>query len=189
MTPDPILRMTGIRKAFVGVKALDEVDLRLSAGEVHAVMGENGAGKSTLIKVLTGVHEIDAGEIVLKGRPVRFSNPMEAQKGGVSTVYPEVNLCTNVSVAENIFLGREPRRHGRIQWRAMRRQAAEALARVQLEQGDRRRLLAHAAGLDLHLRRLRRHPCSAAGPRSGCCSSPSAATPRPAACPASARAT
>jgi monosaccharide-transporting ATPase len=133
MTADPILRMTGIHKAFVGVKALDDVELRLFAGEVHALMGENGAGKSTLIKVLTGVHEIDAGEIVLKGEPVRFASPMEAQKGGVSTVYQEVNLCANLSVAENIFLGREPRRFGRIQWRAMRRQAAAALARVQLE--------------------------------------------------------
>jgi monosaccharide-transporting ATPase len=132
MTPDPILRMTGIHKAFAGVKALDDVDLRLFAGEVHALMGENGAGKSTLIKVLTGVHEIDAGEIVLKGQPVRFASPMEAQKGGVSTVYQEVNLCANLSVAENLFLGREPRRYGRIQWRTMRPQAAEALERVQL---------------------------------------------------------
>jgi galactofuranose transport system ATP-binding protein len=130
--PEPILRMTGIHKSFVGVKALDDVDLRLFPGEVHALMGENGAGKSTLIKVLTGVHEIDAGEITLAGRPVLFASPMEAQHGGVSTVYQEVNLCANLSVAENIFLGREPRRFGRIQWRAMRRGAAEALDRVHL---------------------------------------------------------
>jgi galactofuranose transport system ATP-binding protein len=129
---DPILRMTGIHKAFVGVKALDDVDFRLFPGEVHALMGENGAGKSTLIKVLTGVHEIDAGEITLAGSPVLFGSPMEAQHGGVSTVYQEVNLCANLSVAENIFLGREPRRLGRIQWRAMRRGAAEALKRVHL---------------------------------------------------------
>ena len=133
MTPDPILRMMGIHKAFVGVKALDDVDLRLFPGEVHALMGENGAGKSTLIKVLTGVHEIDAGEIVLEGRPVLFGSPMEAQRGGVSTVYQEVNLCANLSVAENIFVGREPRKLGRIQWRAMRRGAVEALRRVHLD--------------------------------------------------------
>src|SRR4051794_28796221 len=136
MTPDPILRMTGIHKAFVGVKALEDVDLRLFPGEVHALMGENGAGKSTLIKVLTGVHAIDAGEITLEGRPVLFASPMEAQRGGVSTVYQEVNLCANLSVAENIFLGREPLKAGRIQWRAMRRGAAEALARVQLHHID-----------------------------------------------------
>src|SRR4051812_41714410 len=130
---DPILRMSGIHKAFVGVKALDDVDLRLFPGEVHALMGENGAGKSTLIKVLTGVHSVDAGEITLEGKPVLFGSPMEAQRGGVSTVYQEVNLCTNVSVAENLFLGREPRKLGRIQWRAMRNAAKEALARVHLD--------------------------------------------------------
>jgi len=133
MTGDPILRMSGIHKAFVGVKALDDVDLKLFPGEVHALMGENGAGKSTLIKVLTGVHDHDAGEITLEGKPVVFGSPMEAQRGGVSTVYQEVNLCTNLSVAENLFLGREPRRFGKIQWRAMRRAAAEALARVNLD--------------------------------------------------------
>src|SRR6266571_614525 len=117
--PDPILRMSGIHKAFVGVKALDDVDFRLFPGEVHALMGENGAGKSTLIKVLTGVYSIDAGEIVLGGE--------------VSTVYQEVNLCANLSVAENLFLGREPLRFGRIRWREMRRMAVEALARVHLD--------------------------------------------------------
>jgi simple sugar transport system ATP-binding protein len=116
---DPVLQMRGIEKAFVGVKALDEVDFRLFPGEVHALMGENGAGKSTLIKVLTGVYPIDAGEIVLEGE--------------VSTVYQEVNLCANLTVAENLFLGREPVRLGRIRWREMRRQAATALARVHLD--------------------------------------------------------
>jgi len=130
---DPILRMSRIHKAFVGVKALDDVDLQLFPGEVHALMGENGAGKSTLIKVLTGVYDIDAGEITLEGRPVLFGSPMEAQRGGVSTVYQEVNLCTNLSVAENLFLGREPRRLGRIQWRAIRKAATEALQRVNLD--------------------------------------------------------
>src|SRR6187455_267890 len=94
----PIVQMTGIHKAFVGVRALSDVDLRLFPGEVHALLGENGAGKSTLIKVLTGVYEIDAGSIELNGKPVLFSSPLEAQRAGVSTVYQEVNLCRNLSV-------------------------------------------------------------------------------------------
>src|SRR6187200_2403264 len=113
---DPILRMSRIHKAFVGVKALDDVDLQLFPGEIHALMGENGAGKSTLIKVLTGVYDIDGGDIELAGQKVRFTGPLQAQQAGISTVYQEVNLCPNLSVAENIFIGREPRRFGRIQW-------------------------------------------------------------------------
>jgi simple sugar transport system ATP-binding protein len=124
--------MTGIRKVFPGVVALDGVDFRLFPGEIHALMGENGAGKSTLIKVLTGVYEIDGGDIKLAGEPVRISGPLQAQQVGVSTVYQEVNLCTNLSVAENIFIGREPRKFGRIQWGVMRRRAAELLGRLDL---------------------------------------------------------
>ena len=126
----PILEMTGITKSFTAVKALENVDFRLRAGEVHALLGENGAGKSTLLKVLTGVMHVDAGKIVLKGEPVHFANPLEAQHAGISAVYQEVNLCPNLSVAENMYIGREPRRLGRIQWRAMRRRATEALERV-----------------------------------------------------------
>src|SRR4029077_19200690 len=126
----PILEMTGISKSFTAVKALDDVDFLLRAGEVHALLGENGAGKSTLLKVLTGVLPIDAGRIEFKGQPVHFANPLEAQHAGISAVYQEVNLCPNLSVAENIYLGREPRRLGAIRWRAMRRKAEEALARV-----------------------------------------------------------
>ncbi|MEV4183451.1 sugar ABC transporter ATP-binding protein [Streptosporangium canum] len=131
--PAPILRMSGISKEFPGVKALSDVDFRLLPGEVHALMGENGAGKSTLIKVLTGVHDIDAGEIELGGEKVAFTGPPAAQRAGISTVYQEVNLCTNLSVAENILIGREPRRLGRIQWGRMRRRAAELLARLELD--------------------------------------------------------
>ena len=132
--PRAILEMTGIRKEFPGVVALDGVDFRMFPGEVHALMGENGAGKSTLIKTLTGVHGIDAGTIVLGGESVAFAGPPEAQRAGVSTVYQEVNLLPNLSVAENIFIGREPRRFGRIDWSAMRRRAEVLLD-----------------GLDLHL--------------------------------------
>ena len=134
MGDPPILQMTGIRKAFPGVVALDGVDFSLRPGEVHALMGENGAGKSTLIKVLTGVYDIDAGDIRLDGAPVRFGGPLQAQQAGISTVYQEVNLCANLSVAENIFIGREPRRFGKIRWSEMRRRSVELLA-----------------GLDLHL--------------------------------------
>ena len=130
MTPRSVLEMTGIEKAFAGVKALDAVDFRLLPGEVHALMGENGAGKSTLMKVLTGAYEIDGGRIELQGERVQFASPQEAQRGGVSAVYQEVNLCPNLSVAENISIGREPHRFGRIQWRAVKRRAVDALARV-----------------------------------------------------------
>ena len=128
-----MLSMSGISKQFPGVKALEGVDFRLFPGEIHALMGENGAGKSTLIKVLTGVYDIDEGEISLDGRPVRFAGPQQATEAGISTVYQEVNLCANLSVAENIFIGREPTRFGRIQWGVMRRRATELLQRLELD--------------------------------------------------------
>ncbi|KFU75632.1 simple sugar transport system ATP-binding protein [Amycolatopsis lurida] len=131
--PLAMLRMSHIRKEFPGVVALDDVSFRMFPGEVHALMGENGAGKSTLIKVLTGVYGVDAGTIELDGSPVAFSGPGEAQRSGVSTVYQEVNLCPNLSVAENICLGKEPRRRGRIDWRETRRRAAALLARLDVE--------------------------------------------------------
>jgi simple sugar transport system ATP-binding protein len=106
-TAEPILQMTGISKRFPGVQALSALDFRLFPGEVHAVMGQNGAGKSTLIKVLTGVYPSDAGRVVYAGREVRLSGPLEAQRLGIRTVYQEVNLCPNLSVAENVLLGRE----------------------------------------------------------------------------------
>jgi len=130
---DAVLTMRGIGKEFPGVKALQDVDFRLLPGEIHALMGENGAGKSTLIKVLTGVYEIDLGEITLTGERVAFTGPLQAQQAGISTVYQEVNLCPNLSVAENIFIGREPRTFGRIRWAEMRRRSDELLRRLQLE--------------------------------------------------------
>jgi simple sugar transport system ATP-binding protein len=90
--------MEGITKEFPGVKALSNVQLKLYPGEVHALMGENGAGKSTLIKVLTGVYTFDEGSVTLEGKSIRVTNPLEAQNLGISTVYQEVNLCTNLSV-------------------------------------------------------------------------------------------
>ncbi|MEU1838271.1 sugar ABC transporter ATP-binding protein [Micromonospora chersina] len=129
----PVLTMTGISKSFPGVRALDNVAFRLFPGEVHALMGENGAGKSTLIKVLTGVYGTDQGAVTLGGEQVSFTGPMQATAAGVSTVYQEVNLCTNLSVAENIFIGREPRRFGAVRWGEMRRRARSLLARLDLD--------------------------------------------------------
>jgi simple sugar transport system ATP-binding protein len=128
----PVLEVTGIHKAFPGVKALSEAGLRLFPGEVHTLMGQNGAGKSTLIKVLTGVYQPDAGGIVLNGRAIQPRSTQDAQNLGISTVYQEVNLCPNLSVAENIFIGRYPRRFGMVDWRSMRTQAAALLARLEI---------------------------------------------------------
>lgn len=123
----PILQMTNIHKRFPGVKALSEVSLRLFPGEVHALMGENGAGKSTLIKVLTGVYSIEEGTVEIEGTPITVHSPLESQEAGISTVYQEVNLCPNLTVAENIFIGREPRKLGFILWKDMNRRANELL--------------------------------------------------------------
>lgn len=133
MSDAPIVQMTGITKDFTGVRALDGVDFTLRRGEIHAVMGENGAGKSTLIKVLTGVHDPDAGRILLDGEPVRFHSPGQAQAGGISTVYQEVNLTDNLSVAENLLAGREPRLGPFINFRAMRRRAKALLDEIGID--------------------------------------------------------
>lgn len=125
----PILEMKGIHKQFPGVKALSNVSFRLFPGEVHALMGENGAGKSTLIKVLTGVYSIDRGTVIMEDKPVKIGSPLEAQAAGISTVYQEVNLCPNLSVAENIYIGREPRRFGRILWDQVYKDAEQLLKR------------------------------------------------------------
>jgi galactofuranose transport system ATP-binding protein len=125
MGSDSIVTMKDISKNFPGVIALSHVNFTLRKGEIHGLMGENGAGKSTLIKVLTGVYEMDAGEIHMEGRetPVINRSPREAQESGISTVYQEVNLCPNLSVAENLFLDREPKRAGLIQWKVMNQKA------------------------------------------------------------------
>ena len=102
----PVLELRGIHKQFGGIPVLNDVQLRLYPGEVHALMGQNGAGKSTLIKVLTGVLPSSGGEMFFDGQAIRPGSPLEAQKLGISTVYQEVNLCPNLSVAENVFAGR-----------------------------------------------------------------------------------
>ncbi len=137
MTAAPVLEARALTRRFTGVVALSAVDFRLFPGEVHALMGQNGAGKSTLIKVLTGVYPADEGELRLGGAVVRPDSPAAAQRLGISTVYQEVNLCPNLSVAENIFAGRYPR-HGvaglrRIDWPRMHAEAHALLVRLHLD--------------------------------------------------------
>jgi len=120
-----VLEMQGISKAFPGVRALQNVGFALRRGEIHALMGENGAGKSTLIKVMTGVYEKDAGRIAIEGRPIHFRSPQDAQNIGIGTVYQEITLCPNLTVAENMFIGRG--RYSFVQWKRMNAKATRLL--------------------------------------------------------------
>ena len=133
---EPLLSMQGIHKYFAGVPALRDASLQLRAGEVHALIGQNGAGKSTMIKVVTGAYALDGpqdrGLIHFDGAPVRFQSPKHARESGVSTIYQEINLVPFASVAENIFLGREPRRFGLIDWPRIHREAEQVVASVGL---------------------------------------------------------
>jgi ribose transport system ATP-binding protein len=131
---DNILEVRGVTKRFPGVLALDDVSFGLGAGEVRAFVGENGAGKSTLIKVVTGVHRPDEGEIYFAGERVEFANPREAQEAGISTIYQDTNLVPLRSVAQNFFLGREPRnRLGLTDTARMKREAEQILGRYGIE--------------------------------------------------------
>ena len=125
-----VLVMEGISKAFPGVQALDDVSLTLKKGEILCLVGENGAGKSTLMKILTGVDRPDSGRIILDDKEIQAKSPQHAQSLGISTVYQEINLCPNLSVAENILLGHEPHKMGRIDWAKMNTLAGETLQRL-----------------------------------------------------------
>ncbi|HUQ99775.1 MAG TPA: sugar ABC transporter ATP-binding protein [Gemmatimonadaceae bacterium] len=131
--PASLLRMEGIVKRFAGVTALDHVDFSLAHGEVHALVGENGAGKSTLVKIMTGAYFRDEGRMWVEGRPVDFKTPAAAQSEGVIAVHQEIHLLPHRTVAENVFLGREPRRWGVIDWGAMFRSATELFHDLNLE--------------------------------------------------------
>ena len=135
MENNVVLTMRDISKTVPGVKALQHVDFTLRKGEIHALMGENGAGKSTLIKVLTGVHPFESGEIKMEGKdaPIVNRSPQDAQDNGISTVYQEVNLCPNLTVAENLFIGREPRKAGLIDWKTMNKKSTELLKDLQID--------------------------------------------------------
>jgi monosaccharide-transporting ATPase len=132
-TSTPRIELLGVSKAFPGVRALEKVNLRLNAGEVHALLGENGAGKSTLIKVMTGALRADEGEIRLDGRPVQINTTAGAQALGISTVYQEVNLIPTLTVTKNLTLERQSRRLGFISWRRARALARQRLKRLNLE--------------------------------------------------------
>ena len=129
---EEIISIRGLSKSFPGVRALSGVDFSLRRGEINGLMGENGAGKSTLIKVLTGLYPKDSGEVLLEGKPLELHSPEEAPKHGISTVYQEINLIPALSVAENIFIGREPKVFGRINWRAINARAEEAIRKLDL---------------------------------------------------------
>ncbi|KAA2255952.1 sugar ABC transporter ATP-binding protein [Solihabitans fulvus] len=138
---EPVLEVVEVSKRFLGVTALDRVSFALRAGEVHGLVGENGAGKSTLIKVLTGVHQPDGGELRQSGRRVAFGTPIQAQQAGISTIYQEVNLVPLLSIAGNVHLGREPRtRWGLVDWSRMNATAGELLADYGIHEDVRRPL-------------------------------------------------
>jgi ribose transport system ATP-binding protein len=159
----PVLELVEGSKQFAGVRALDRVSFALRPGEIHALVGENGAGKSTLIKLLTGVYQPDAGELRHRGQPVSFARPVQAQRAGISTIYQEVNLVPLLSVASNLFLGREPRRFGLVDRGRMHAEAAEVLRGYGIDDDVRRPLgslgvgtqqmvaLARAVATDAHV--------------------------------------
>src|SRR5688572_457478 len=132
MSQPPVLEMTGIRKAFPGVVALDGVDLTLHAGEVHMLLGENGAGKSTLMKILSGAYRKDSGEIRINGQAVEIQSPRDALARGIRVIYQELNLVPQLSVAENIFLGDAPARAGFIDWRSLIESTTKLLSELGL---------------------------------------------------------
>ncbi len=137
LAPQPeakaLLEMRCISKQFPGVLALSKVDFEVRRGEVHALVGENGAGKSTLMKIIAGVYERDEGEMLFKGQPVDFTNPRQAQVAGIATIYQELNQVPYLSVTENIFLGNEITRSGRLAWNEMHNQSRQLLAKLHLD--------------------------------------------------------
>ena len=142
-----ILEMKNITKSFIGVRALKDINFSLESGEVRALMGENGAGKSTLIKVLTGVHKLDSGEIYLENKRIYPSSTLDAQRIGISSVYQEVNLCDNLTVAENIMIGREPKKFGLIDKKKLIDMAFEAINKLSLNIDVRKPLSDYSLGI------------------------------------------
>ncbi len=128
-----VLAVQQMSRRFPGVLALDAVDFDILPGEVHALVGENGAGKSTLISILAGVLQPSAGQILVDGRPVTFANPLSSQQAGISVIFQEFNLLPHLSVAENVFITREPRRGPLIDWETMNRNTRHILQTLNLD--------------------------------------------------------
>lgn len=124
---EPLLSIKGLSKTFPGVKALSDVSMEIKRGEIRALMGENGAGKSTLIKILTGIYQKEQGQIIFEGREINPKNSAEMQKIGISTIYQEINLIPYLSIAENIFIGKEPKKKGKIDWNKIHLEANAAM--------------------------------------------------------------
>lgn len=133
MSADVLLKMQGICKSFSGVTALDNVDFTVRKNEVHALMGENGAGKSTLIKVLSGLYKMDSGTITLADKEYYPTSPSFAQEMGISTIFQEINLQQYLSIAENIFLGHEPKNRGIVDWQTMNQKAKQILNEIGID--------------------------------------------------------
>lgn len=141
MGKETILKMEGIEKSFPGVKALDGVDFEVKRGEVHALLGENGAGKSTLVKIIAGVYTPDAGTILYKGKPLQLTHPKQAQDKGIGVIYQEFNLLPDLTVAQNIFIGREPRKcRGWIDEKALNREAERLFQRLGIDLDPREKV-------------------------------------------------
>lgn len=130
---EPLIELRHICKEFPGVRALDNVDFTLEPGEVHILLGENGAGKSTLIKILSGLYHPTSGEIYINGEQQNFIGPKQAEKAGIATIYQELNLCENLDVAENIFIGRLPNRLGCVDKTKLHEMARAALDELNLD--------------------------------------------------------
>lgn len=142
-----LLEMKNIIKEFPGVMALDHVDFKLEEREIHALMGENGAGKSTLIKVLTGVYIKDSGEITMEGTRIQPTSPLQAKEHKISTVYQEVNLCPNLSVAENIMIGSDELSAKWVKWEQINKRAEELLANLNIQIDVKKRLDEYSIGI------------------------------------------
>ena len=148
MVAQPRLVLEGARKSFGAVVALGDGSITLYPGEAHALLGENGAGKSTLVKILGGVYRPDGGTLTIEGAPVEFTGPSEAQAAGIAIIYQEPSLFPDLTVAENIYMGRQPLASGRrIDRRAMERKAREAFTRLGRSQGARSRSAASWLGV------------------------------------------
>ncbi len=161
-TGRPVLEMSHVAKSFGGVKALVDASLTLYAGEAHALLGENGAGKSTLLKTLAGVHRADLGEITLHGKPFEQGSTKDSIKQGIAVIYQEPSLFPDLTLAENVFIGRQLTSGGLVDWPAMERESRELFARlgVNLDPHQKSSGYLHCGSADCRNRQGLVHRCS-----------------------------